>query len=180
VKWPRLIANHHNNQKFIASRESFGAIFFGGFQQEHRLRHPTPIEVVNGFNTAWARGDIEEAISYIAEDCVYELHISDEALAHGGVTAGREKIAAVLRQIREDFEYILYRPFKLNANGDTVRHQVEFMYRHLQSGEVLQGRFRMVMQVKDGLIVRADAYHDRAKVEAFLRLVAKREQEGEG
>jgi ketosteroid isomerase-like protein len=54
--------------------------------------------------------------------------------------------------------YILYRPFKLNADGDTVRHQVEFMYRHLQSGEVLAGRFRMVMQVKDGLIVRADEY----------------------
>ena len=105
---------------------------------------------------------------------------TDEALAHGGKTAGREKIAAVLRQIRKDFEYILYRPFKLNADGETVRHQVEFMYRHLQSGEVLAGRFRMVMQVKDGLIVRADEYHDRAKVEAFLRLVAKREQEGEG
>jgi hypothetical protein len=29
----------------------------------------------------------------------------------------------------------------------------------------------MVMQVKDGLIVRADEYHDRAKVEAFMRLV---------
>ena len=101
------------------------------------MRYPTPIEVVNGFNTAWARGDIEEAISYIAEDCVYELHISDEALAHGGKTAGREKIAAVLRQIRKDFEYILYPPFKLNAGGETVRHQVEFMYRHLQSGEVL-------------------------------------------
>ena len=144
------------------------------------MRHPTPIEVVNGFNTAWARGDIEEAISYIAEDCVYELHISDEALAFGGVTAGREKIAAVLRQIRKDFEYILYRPFKLNADGDTVRHQVEFMYRHLKSGEVLEGRFRIVMQVSDGLIVRADEYHDRAKVEAFLRLDAKREQEGEG
>ena len=33
-----------------------------------------------------------------------------------------EKIFAVLRKIREDFEYILYRPFKLNADGDTVRH----------------------------------------------------------
>ncbi|MGZ5918398.1 MAG: nuclear transport factor 2 family protein [Hyphomicrobium sp.] len=174
-----MIANHQNNQKFIASRESFGAIFLGVSSRSIDCGTP-PIEVVNGFNTAWARSDIEEEISYIAEDCVYDLHISDEALAFGGVTAGREKIAAVLRQIRKDFEYILYRPFKLNADGDTVRHQVEFMYRHLKSGEVLEGRFRIVMQVRDGRIVRADEYHDRAKVEAFLRLVAKREQEGEG
>jgi ketosteroid isomerase-like protein len=39
---------------------------------------------------------------------------------------------------------------------------------------VLNGRFRMVMQVKDGFIVRTDEYHDRAKVEAFMRLVEKR------
>ena len=25
------------------------------------MRHPTPIEVVNGFNAAWARGDIDKA-----------------------------------------------------------------------------------------------------------------------
>jgi ketosteroid isomerase-like protein len=138
------------------------------------LRHPTPIEVVNGFNVAWAEGDIDKAISFVAEDCVYELHISGEALPHGGETAGREKITAVLRQIRQDFEYILYRPFKLTANGDVVHFQVEFMYRHRQSGEVLVGRFRMVMQVKNGLLTRADEYHDRAKVEAFMRLVKKR------
>ena len=28
----------------------------------------------------------------------------------------------------------------------------------------------MIMRVEDGLIVRADEYHDRAKVEAFMRL----------
>jgi ketosteroid isomerase-like protein len=44
------------------------------------------------------------------------------------------------------------------------------MYRHRRSGEVLSGRFRMIMRVEDGLIVRTDEYHDRAKVEAFLRL----------
>ncbi len=45
------------------------------------------------------------------------------------------------------------------------------MYRHRASGEVLDGRFRHVMRVKDGLIVRTDEYHDRAKVETFMRLV---------
>ena len=44
------------------------------------------------------------------------------------------------------------------------------MYRHRASGEVLSGRFRMLIRVEDGLVVRADEYHDRAKVEAFMRL----------
>jgi ketosteroid isomerase-like protein len=144
------------------------------------LRHPTPIEVANRFNAAWAGGDIDKAISCVAEDAVYALHISDavyalhisgEALPHGGETLGRAKIGAALRRVREDFEYILYRPFKLTADGSTVRFQVEFMYRHRESGEMLNGRFRMVMEVKYGFLVRTDEYHDRAKVEAFMRLV---------
>jgi ketosteroid isomerase-like protein len=72
--------------------------------------------------------------------------------------------------MRRDFEYVLYRPLDLKPNGSEVRYQVEFMYRHLGSGEVLSGRFRLVMIVEGGLIVRADEYHDRAKVEAFMRL----------
>jgi ketosteroid isomerase-like protein len=138
------------------------------------LPHAAPIDVVAGFNAAWAAGDIEGALSFIAEDAVYELHISSDLLAFGGVTAGRANIAAALRKIRADFEYILYRPRRYAAAGDTVRFQVEFMYRHRASGEVLSGRFRLVMQVKDGLLVRADEYHDRAKVEAFMRLVNSR------
>ncbi len=134
----------------------------------------TPIEVVREFNAAWAQGHIEEAIACIAEDAVYALHISGDVLSHGGEHVGREKIATVLRTVREEFDYILYRPLQLTAGGDTVRYQVEFMYRHRASGEVLNGRFRMVMQVTDAHIVRADEYHDRAKVEAFMRLVEKR------
>lgn len=107
---------------------------------------------------------------WVAKDCVYALYISGELLPYGGETAGRANIEAVLRQVRLDFEYLLYRPLNLKANGGIVRFQVEFMYRHRRSGETLSGRFRLVMRVKDGLIVRADEYHDRAKVEAFMRL----------
>lgn len=116
-------------------------------------------------------------MAYVADDAVYELHISGEALPHGGMTAGRAPIEAVLRQIRFDWDYLLYRPLALVEDGEVVRFQVEFMYRHRASGEVLGGRFRMVMHIKDGLIDRADEYHDRAKVEAFLRLVGRSREE---
>jgi ketosteroid isomerase-like protein len=147
----------------------------GQCARERILPHATaPTDVVAGFNAAWAAGDIEAALAFIAEDAVYELHISGDVLPFGGVTAGRANIATTLRKIRTEFEYILYRPLRYAAAGDTARFQVEFMYRHRASGEVLSGRFRLVMQVKDGLIVRADEYHDRAKVEAFMRLVGTR------
>ncbi len=135
------------------------------------MPHPGPLEVVTQFNQAWETGDIEAALAYVADDAVYELHVSKEVLPFGGPTAGRSAIAATLRRIRADWEYILYRPMALTQAGDIVRFQVEFMYRHRASGEVLTGRFRLVMRIEEGLIKRADEYHDRAKVEAFMRLV---------
>jgi ketosteroid isomerase-like protein len=129
-----------------------------------------PADVVRGFSLFWAAGDIDGALAFIAEHCVYALYISGDLLPFAGETAGRDGIAGALRQMRADYEYLLYRPLDLIEKGDEVRYQVEFMYRHRRSGEVLNGRFRMIMRVEDGLIVRADEYHDRAKVEAFLRL----------
>jgi ketosteroid isomerase-like protein len=134
--------------------------------------HLTPPDIVNGFNAAWAAGDIETGIAYFADDAVYAVHVSSDVLPDGGETAGRANIAAKLRRLREAFEYVLYRPLGLTAEDDIVRCQVEFMFRHRASGEVLSGRLRLVIRVKDGLIVRADEYHDRAKVEAFMRLVS--------
>ena len=122
------------------------------------------------FHAAWLRGDVATAIRHVAEHCVYTLYISEDLLSFGGETVGRDNIAAVLHQIRKDFEYLLYRPMNFREKGDVVRFRVEFMYRHKASGEVLSGHFRFVARVENGLITRADEYHDRAKVEAFLRL----------
>lgn len=129
-----------------------------------------PADVVRRFNAAWIPGDLDTAIKLVGENAVYNLYISEDLLPVGGQTVGRARIEAGLRTVRQQFEYVLYRPMELTVEGQDVRHQVEFMYRHRASGELLSGRFRMVMRVEDGLIVRADEYHDRAKVEAFLRL----------
>ncbi len=129
-----------------------------------------PADVVRAFTRFWTAGDIDSALLLVAEHSVYALHISGDLLPFAGETIGRDNIAVALHRMRADYEYVLYRPLDLVVNGDTVRYQVEFMYRHLASGELLSGRFRMIMRVENGLLVRTDEYHDRAKVEAFLRL----------
>lgn len=127
-------------------------------------------ETVRCFFKVWVAGDIDEAMRFIAEDSVYALCISNEVLPFGGETVGRSNIEVALRQMRAQFHYLLFRPLSYVTDGGTVRTRVEHMYRHRASGEVLSGTFRLVFQVRDGLIVRADEYHDRAMVEAFMRL----------
>jgi ketosteroid isomerase-like protein len=135
-----------------------------------RVESTTPIGVAARFSEVWAAGDFDRAMEFVAENCVYALYISGELLPVGGETRGKPGIEAGLRQVRRDFDYLLYRPLEMREKGDEVRYQVEFMYRHVRSGEILSGRFRMIMRIEDGKILRADEYHDRAKVEAFLRL----------
>jgi ketosteroid isomerase-like protein len=135
-----------------------------------RLESATPTQIVERFSEVWAAGDFDRAMEFIAENCVYALYISDELLPVGGETRGKPGIEAGLRQVRRDFDYLVYRPLEMREKAGEVRYQVEFMYRHVRSGEILTGRFRMIMRIEDGKIVRADEYHDRAKVEAFLRL----------
>jgi ketosteroid isomerase-like protein len=131
-----------------------------------------PEKVVSQFCEAWASGDIDGAMGFVAQHCVYTLFIDGELLPAGGETAGRDNIESGLRLLRGQFEYLLYRPRDINADGGNVRCQVEFMYRHRASGEILSGRFRLVMHVDGGVIVKVHEYHDRARVEAFLRLYA--------
>lgn len=129
-----------------------------------------PEDTVRRFLAVWGAGDIEGALGFVADDSVYALHISQEALPFGGETVGRAGIAACFHEIHRQFEYLVFRPHHFVADGDAVRVRVEFMYRHRASGEILSGNFRIIFTVRDGLLVRADEYHDRAMVEAFMRL----------
>lgn len=130
----------------------------------------TPKEVVQKFVKVWAAGDLAATMSLVAEDARYTLHLSDELLFLGGETVGRDNIEQALRQVRREFDYLVFRPMAIVARGDVVRLRMEFMYRHIASGQILSGRFRFIIGVKDGLIFKADEYHDRPMVEAFLRL----------
>lgn len=136
------------------------------------MRRETAEDTVRRFVKAWAGGDIDEAMGLVADDATYALYISKDALPFGGETAGRAGIEACLREMRARFAYLVFRPYNIVADGDTVRLRVEHMYRHRKSGEILSGRFRLVVKVRDGLLVRADEYHDRAMVETFMRLFA--------
>lgn len=127
-------------------------------------------DTVRRFFDAWIKNDVDAAMRFVAEDCVYALYISQEALPFAGESVGRTSVEAALREARRQFQYLVFRPYNYSTRGDSIRFRVEFMYRHIRSHEILSGRFRMIMVLRDGLIVRADEYHDRAMVEAFMRL----------
>lgn len=131
---------------------------------------PSSEDTVRQALKAWAAGDVDRTVRYLAEDAVYALHISEDLLPFGGETVGRANIEAAFRQMRDQFEYLVFRPHNISGDGNAVRLSVEHMYRHRASGAMLTGNFRLVMQVSHGKITRCEEYHDRAMVETFMRL----------
>lgn len=126
---------------------------------------------VRAFCAASAAGDIETALALVADDAVYTLHLSEGMLPFVGESRGKAAIRDTLGQMRQHFDYLLWRPFRMSSEGETVRGQIEFLYRHRASGEQIAGRCRLVWTVRDGKLVACQEYQDRAMFETFLRLV---------
>lgn len=135
--------------------------------------------VVDEFLRNWLAQDIEGTVATGAEDIVFALHISNDALPFGGETHGRDACRSLLYTILADFDYLRYEPVVLGEEDGVVRVQVSFHYHHRRTGENLIGTKRLVFKVRDGLIVRLDEYHDAGFVEAFMRLVRHREARNE-
>lgn len=132
-----------------------------------------PASVVRYFQKAWETNDLDAAIALMADDAIYTLHISKAIVPYGGEHRGKVAIRACFTALLETFEGLLDRPFPVFVDGNNVRGQVEFIYRHRVSFHILSGRYRVLWEICDGLIVRCDEYHDTARVEAFMHLVRK-------
>lgn len=110
------------------------------------------------------------AMTTIAEDAVWHLHLSDHTVPFGGPSVGRDAIRASYFNILKDWDYIQYQPQILDTVGDTVRYRIAFQYRYRRTGATLSGSCRGTVVVKDGLINRIDEYHDAALINAFMRM----------
>ena len=126
--------------------------------------------IVESFFASWGAQDVELSATHFHEDMVYELHSATRELPYTGVTRGKAAVREVLFTILKDFDYLKYDAHINSVEGDTVRAQVSFIYRHRPSGEVLDGTRRLVFRISDGFIVRMDRFHDDQRVDAFMRL----------
>jgi ketosteroid isomerase-like protein len=128
-----------------------------------------PTEVAEHHYGRWAK-DPAAAMKDVAPDIVYTLNVSPDALPLGGETVGWDAVNAMMLGIREVFDYLVYIPRIMGVDGDVVRVNIEIIFRHRASGELLSGRIRSVLTARDGLVARVDEYVDAPMIEAFMRL----------
>jgi ketosteroid isomerase-like protein len=130
---------------------------------------PSSRDIVETFLNRWA-DDPAGAMRMVAPDIIYTLNVSADAHPLGGKTVGWDAVNAMMLGIRNDFDYLVYKPRILSVEGDTVRARIELLFCHKASGELLPSQMRTVLTVRDGLIARVDEYVDAPMLEAFMRL----------
>ena len=102
-----------------------------------------------------------------------------DALRIGGETVGREAVTAMMLEIRDVFDYLVYRPRIMSVDGNVARVNIEIIFRHRASGELLTGQIRSMLTARDGQIARVDEYVDAPMIEAFMRLFSSGTTTGE-
>ena len=133
--------------------------------------------VANAALLVYAAGHLDAFLEMITDDITYALYVDQDVLPFAGETQGKAAFRERIAQMQYSFEYVLYRPLGVRAVGYVAHTQVEFMYRHRASQEILSGRFRLVLTVRGDLISRIEEYHDAERVKAFIRLVGGVEPE---
>lgn len=129
----------------------------------------SPREVAEAHYCRWAENPAG-AMKDVAPDIVYSLNVSPDALQLGGETVGWDAVNALMLGIREVFDYLIYIPRIMAVDGDVVRANVEIIFLHKPSGELLTGNIRSVLTARDGLVARVDEFVDAPMIEAFMRL----------
>lgn len=139
---------------------------------EHASPFKSPPEIVGHFLDLWADGDLDSAFNFVHGACVYTLNVTDELMPIGGEHRGKAHIKSIMQPMREIFDYRVFRPTRISdADKDgNVRVHLEYVHQHRPSGEMISGTCRFVFKIEHGVIVKVDEFHDRAKLESFLRL----------
>lgn len=133
----------------------------------------TAEEIVRSCARAWAVQDLEGTLAYMSEDCVYNLHLPPDLFAFAGRHEGKSAVRRALGGILESFTVIAFALDWVQVRDDAVHSQSVYFFRHKASGQELDGRFRLVWRICDGLIVHIDEYHDVARLRAFIDMIGK-------
>ena len=126
--------------------------------------------VIESVFAYWSAQDVEQTVSLLSEDVVYQLYVCRSAHPFGGEWVGREAVRTLLFDLLAEFDYLAYEPTILEVHDGVARVHSRYHIRHRASGEDLSGSKRLICTLQNGLVTRIHEYEDAPMVEAFIRL----------
>ena len=110
------------------------------------------------------------ALAHLHPEIVYTIHNSPDASPLAGVYSGIERVRDLAFSVLAEFDYLRYEPTIVSVDGQEVRAHVMFTLRHRDSGCIIEGSRRILIEMRGGLIGLYDLFEDGRRVEAFMRM----------
>jgi steroid delta-isomerase-like uncharacterized protein len=135
---------------------------------EHPLR-----AIIDRYNDAWNRHDVDAIVALHAEDSVFENHTS------GGHAVGREAIRKTIEGVFRTFPDLRFEGRRLYLRDDLVVQEWTAVATFSQAierggvtyaptGETIRWNGMDVIPMRDGLVLRKDVYADSL---SYLRAI---------
>jgi uncharacterized protein len=120
---------------------------------------PEDVELVKSAFETWNRGEIDAFVNYTSEDVAW-LEVSGRP--EGGATErlGRERLREGLKSLFDAWESYHIDAERIEEAGDRVVAIVREVGRGRASGVEIDGRWGYLITVKNGEMVRIEAYRD--------------------
>lgn len=110
------------------------------------------------------------ALAHLHPEIVYTIHNGPDASPLAGVYSGIDRVRELGFSVLTEFDYLRYEPTIVSVDGQEVRAHVMFTLRHRDSGCIIEGSRRIMIEMRGGLIGRYDLFEDGRRVEAFMRM----------
>jgi ketosteroid isomerase-like protein len=117
------------------------------------------VELVKSAFETWNRGEIDAFVDYTSEDVAW-LEVSGRP--EGGATerVGRERLRDGLKSLFDAWQSYYIDAERIEEAGDRILAVVREVARGRASGVEIDGRWGYLITVKDGEMVRIEAYRD--------------------
>lgn len=126
----------------------------------------TDEQTIYGAYEAWSRRDIEALLELVHPDAVARPILG--ANIGASVYHGRDGLREWFRDLHQEWEAFETRVKRIDEHGGSALLTIDVHARGRASGVVIEGELYHLVELRDGLIVRLEAFRDRDAAMAAL------------
>ena len=120
---------------------------------------------------AWEAGDFDTFLACLTDDITYIVNVDSISVPYAMSAVGKTDVQDRLQLLLDTFDVTTFALERMVHGDDHSRSLVHGVYRHKQTGEMLDIKVRFHGWVENGLLKRIEEIHDARFIEAYERFV---------
>ncbi len=109
---------------------------------------------------AYADNRVEEVAAAFDDNAEFISYVPVDLFPYLGRRKGKAEVLATMNAVRKDFEFLVYRPVMILADGDNAAGLVEVRLRQRETGRVINIMLGHFIRFREGRIVEFREFTD--------------------